>query len=232
MWHHLPLLQLTFGSVTKGSNDHGLQSSKNSREITMSNPYAAPDAVLSDVGEDETYEPQIFSVNGRIGRLRYLAYSWLLGFILMFVIGIVAAVLLPVLVKKGSHGPGMLFMILLYAPVIAVALVMAKRRFNDLNLSGWLSPLILVPFLNILVGLYLLFAPGTKGANNHGPQPTKNSTILVIVGVVGPIFMIAIIGILAAIAIPAYQSYVMRAKAAAAQQHLQQQQQQQPSQSQ
>jgi hypothetical protein len=41
----------------------------------MSNPYAAPDAVLSDVAEDETYEPQIFSVNGRIGRLRYLAYS-------------------------------------------------------------------------------------------------------------------------------------------------------------
>ena len=38
------------------------------------NPYSAPDAAL-DTGQDDLYQPKIFSFSGRIGRMRYLAYG-------------------------------------------------------------------------------------------------------------------------------------------------------------
>jgi uncharacterized membrane protein YhaH (DUF805 family) len=176
----------------------------------MSNPYAAPDAALSDITEDETYDPQIFAVEGRIGRLRYLTYSWLIMIVLMFVIGIIAAILVPTLAR---NNPGAVAgaMLLVYIPIIAVSIIMAKRRFNDLNKSGWFTLLLIVPFVNIFAGLYLTFWPGTKGTNEFGPRPAKNPVILYIAALIVPVI---IIGILAAVAIPAYQQYVMRAKAA------------------
>ncbi|HEY8102411.1 MAG TPA: DUF805 domain-containing protein [Burkholderiaceae bacterium] len=181
----------------------------------MSNPYAAPDAVLSDVvGDDETYEPKVFSVHGRIGRLRYLAYTWAVTMLLMIVLGIVTAI--ATVAASGNKTIGMVMIGLMYIPMIAVSLIMAKRRFNDLNSSGWLSLLMLVPFLNFFVALYLIFGSGTPGANDYGPKPSKNSGLVIAFAWILPV--IAIIGILAAIAIPQYQHYVMRAKAASAQQ--------------
>lgn len=183
----------------------------------MSNPYAAPDAVLADPDADDgTYEPKIFSVHGRIGRLRYLAYSWLTMVIISMVAGTLAAILVPIL--GGKNTVGMIVMaVCLYVPIIAVSLIMTKRRLNDLDNSGWLGLLMLVPFVNFFMGLYLIFAGGTKGANSYGPPPSKNSILVVIAGTLLP--AIFIIGIVAAIALPAYQSYVQRAKSAAVQQH-------------
>ena len=184
----------------------------------MTNPYASPEAAMSDFStEDETYEPKIFSTQGRIGRLRYLGYSSFVSFVMLIVIGIVAAVLIPALSHKsgtghGSDGPAVALVGLMYIPLLAIAFIMAKRRLNDLDHSGWLSLLLIVPFVNFFMGLYLTFFPGTPGANSYGPKPVKNSW-LIIVAFILPIPMI---GILAAIALPAYQQYTVRAKAAQA----------------
>ena len=48
------------------------------------NPYSAPDAELGQQ-TSETYSPSIFTAKGRIGRLRYLAYSYGVTFLLMLV---------------------------------------------------------------------------------------------------------------------------------------------------
>lgn len=186
--------------------------------------------MLSEPGyDDETYEPQIFSLKGRIGRLRYMGYTWLLMIICGFAIGFIAAVAVPALAGSGKPGAGFaIFMIVLYGPVIAVSLIMAMRRLHDLNNSGWLSLLSLVPFVNIFFGLYLLFAPGTNGRNSYGPMPSKNPSWLW-----AAIFLPFIaFGILAAIAIPQYQKYVQRAKAAQVQQLEQQAPSDQPQQEQ
>ena len=50
--------------------------------MSAENPYNAPEAEL-DSGQDELYTPSIFSFNGRIGRLRYLAYGIGSYFLLM-----------------------------------------------------------------------------------------------------------------------------------------------------
>ena len=69
-----------------------------------------------------------------------------------------------------------------------------------------------IPFLNILIGLYMVFGPGSTGTNRFGKQPNKNPTWLFLV----VFFPIVIFGILAAVAIPAYQQYTEKAKAAGA----------------
>ncbi len=162
------------------------------------------------MSNDATYVPSVFSIEGRIGRLRYLAYTFFSMSVLMFVIGIVAAIAVPTLAPTGGLGiMGSILMIVFYLPVIVVSLIIAKRRLNDLNQSGWLSLLLIVPLVNFFFGLYLLFAGGTQGTNNYGLRPSKNST-LVILGLLLPVVIIAV---LAAVAIPAYQKYSARAKA-------------------
>ncbi|MBS0308445.1 MAG: DUF805 domain-containing protein [Proteobacteria bacterium] len=178
----------------------------------MTNPYSATTVDLSEplAGDDETYEPKIFAVNGRIGRLRYLAYSFGVMILLMLALGVLVGLAALVLGKGAAVAMGFL----IYIPMIAVTFIMAKRRLNDLDQSGWLSLLSLVPLVNAIFGLYLIFAPGTKGSNSYGPPPVQNSTSVIMLSLIFP--LVFVFGVLAAIAIPAYQQYTVRAKAKAA----------------
>ncbi|TCS37386.1 uncharacterized membrane protein YhaH (DUF805 family) [Paucimonas lemoignei] len=184
----------------------------------MDNPYLAPDAVLTaPAADDITYEPSIFSLHGRIGRIRYLAYSFALSLIVLVIGGVFSAIVVGV-----TQNPAVAMIVLgiaIYIPSFALAFIMAKRRLNDLDHSGWMSLLMLIPLANVILGLYMVFAAGTPTTNRFGPRPVKNSRAIVIFGLAMPVFF-CVIGILAAIAIPAYQSYVMRAKAAEIQQTI------------
>ena len=156
----------------------------------MHNPYAAPSANLTPVIDDsEMYTPRMFSLRGRIGRLRYLAYN--LGYL-----GLMCCVLvLPVIG------------LLLVLPLLVFNFALHTRRLNDLHWSGWWSVFMVVPYLNIIPGLFLLFGSGDEAANAYGPAPAPNTRALVL-GASLPIPAIGLAGMLAAIAIPAYQDYV------------------------
>ncbi len=172
----------------------------------MNNPYHAPAADLSRAGQsDDTYVPKMLELKGRIGRIRYLGYTigatLLIGLCMAAVMGLLTAMI-------GEQAA--LFGLLLYVPMILVSLVIAARRFNDLNQSGWLCLLTLIPIVNFFIGLWLLFGPGSPVPNQYGLPPSKNTRAVVWLACLLPI--IAIIGILAAVAIPAYGTY--KAKAA------------------
>ena len=180
----------------------------------MNNPYASPGAAVTDIAsDDEPYQPRIFSTQGRIGRLRYLAYATVATFAAVLVIGVLGALLMG-LTGSGDSGTGTAIMFgALYIPVLAISFIMAKRRLNDLDQSGWLSLLLLVPLLNLVMALYLVFWPGSAGSNRYGPKPVANHWALVILALLVPLA-----GIVAAISIPAYQEYTKRAQAAQLQQ--------------
>ena len=169
----------------------------------MSNPYAAPDADIRAPGEAEEYQPKIFSLNGRIGRARYLGWGMLLNLLAFIPLGIIAALVFPNMSADSSSAP-MLLMIPAYALLIFVSYVMARRRFHDLNRSSWFFLTLIIPIVNILATLYLLFWPGTLGSNNFGPPPVKNSSTIWIILVLG---LVISIGILAAVGIPACLLY-------------------------
>lgn len=181
------------------------------------NPFQAPNADVAQSG-DETYEPKIFAASGRIGRIRYMAYGFIVSMIFMFFGGILAAIAIPAMnmnpetmTPEGGMGGAMVMGILglvMYIALFVYMFMLARRRLNDLNKSGWMSLLLFLPIANIIVALYMLLWPGSEGANMYGPKPVKNSVGIIIVGVVVPL-LFTILAL--AVAIPAYDDYVQRA---------------------
>ncbi|MBT8434102.1 MAG: DUF805 domain-containing protein [Gammaproteobacteria bacterium] len=169
--------------------------------ISDVNPYDAPDASL-DTGQDELYQPKIFSFNGRIGRMRYLAYSIGVNFLLMLVMMPLAGLSAFMGGDPTSSMVGMLGIGIFYVVTIVISVMFAKRRLNDLNRSGWWFLLFIIPIVNLLLAIYLIFFPGNSGNNNFGAAPAANTIGVLILGWMFPALMI--LGIVAAVVIPQF----------------------------
>jgi uncharacterized membrane protein YhaH (DUF805 family) len=170
----------------------------------VENPYLASDAALSGA-TSAMYQPRLLQWKGRIGRLRYLAYLsvvCLLTALGMMILGAVLGAMGMNLSAAHSDNLMFVFMALMYVPLLVFSFVLARRRFNDAGHSGWFSVLLLVPFVNLFVSLYLVFAQGSEGANDYGLPPAPNTLWIKIVGAVLPLLFV--IGMVASIAIPAY----------------------------
>jgi uncharacterized membrane protein YhaH (DUF805 family) len=170
--------------------------------MATSDPYRAPRAAVRD--QPEAYgEVRVFSVSGRLGRVRYIGYS--IGFLMLFY---AATIAVTAGVGAASANLAVWAIIALWVGLIAISLMLTIQRCHDFNTSGWVSLLALIP----LVALIFWFIPGTDGANRFGPKTPPNSLGVVLLASVVP--AIFVVGVLAAIAIPAYQDYTVRAKAA------------------
>lgn len=180
--------------------------------MQSTDPYASPQSDIGDINDTEYGEVKVFSFSGRIGRIRYLAYSMGLMFLVSLIGGLLTAIAAPAMANQGdimAGGIGLIIMILVYGIIIVASFALAVRRLNDFDTSGWLSLLLLVPIVNAILGIVLWVIPGTKGANRFGPQPPPNGAGVTLLGLLMPILMA--IGIIAAVAIPAYHDYAARA---------------------
>jgi uncharacterized membrane protein YhaH (DUF805 family) len=170
------------------------------------NPYQRPRAAVADSDEPEYQSVRIFGAAGRIGRVRYIAYTVGLSALIMLVAGLAAALL-----GRLSLRDGILVALQVGAvgAILLIQVLLTVQRCHDFDVSGWLSILfIVIP----LAALLLWIIPGTKGPNRYGPPSEPNTTLTVIAGLILPFVVVA--GILAAVAIPAYQDYVKRAQQA------------------
>ncbi len=174
------------------------------------NPYQAPSAEGAVDDGDICTKMHFFSWGQRIGRLRYFAYSMGIYFIFMVAMGVVGGILGGVL-GSGGESALMAFVVIAYIPMVIGMVALGVRRLHDLDKSGWLWLVLLIPIVNIILTIYMMFFPGTSATNRFGPRPMPNTALTWIGGLVAPIVFI---GILAAVAIPAYQDYVQRAAAA------------------
>lgn len=173
--------------------------------------YTAPEAEVLEAKfqHDST---RVFSLVQRIGRLRYLCYNMLFATGIPFLLGIVLAIVLPSFAEGGSDDLVVsIATVVFYIPLLFISVVLMVRRLHDLNQSGWLSLLYLVPLVNLFFALYLTFAKGTDGENQFGLRPAPNSGLVWVGALLLPVFLV---GVLAAIAIPAYQDYTLRAQEA------------------
>ncbi|MES9844065.1 MAG: DUF805 domain-containing protein [Candidatus Sedimenticola sp. PURPLELP] len=175
--------------------------------MSIDNPYTTPEAIV-DTANDEKYQPKIFSVAGRIGRLRYLAYSTATNLLLMLLMILLSGG--TAFIEGGQDQAAGLLGVLFYVATVAFAVIFTVRRLNDLDRSGWFCLLWFVPFINLLFAIYLIFFAGSTATNRYGPAPVENPLWVKILGLLLPIIMI--VGILAAITIPAYQAYLEEAR--------------------
>ncbi|ERP92482.1 hypothetical protein Q670_09905 [Alcanivorax sp. P2S70] len=185
----------------------------------MNQPYAAPGADVAVTG-NETYQPKFLSLSGRIGRMRYFVYGTGLTFLFYGVLGIAAAIMIPGFASGGEAAAGAGAMILGLVAFVGMIAVMVfawgfmVRRLNDINASGWLSLLMLLPLVNFVLALILLFKKGSDGGNNYGAAPVDNSGAVKALFAVLLVLLIGYFAVVMPMSFAAYNDYLQQAQSA------------------
>lgn len=130
-----------------------------------------------------------YSAKGRFGRLSYLA--WLFITSVLYSCALLIVMLLGI-ITYATYGAtmtdigdflstalGIITAVLFVVVIISAAvlsIIVSIRRIHDLNKSGWLCLLFLIPIVNVIFGIYMMLAPGTQGENNYGPPRITEQT--------------------------------------------------------
>jgi uncharacterized membrane protein YhaH (DUF805 family) len=140
-------------------------------------PYAPPRAAVGEA-LPEFGSLKAFSFEGRIGRLRYLAWTMVLMLVTLG-IGAVLSVFGLALISTDSSAGLILGGLLAFILIVALGFVSIQfsvQRLHDIGWSGWLWLLTLVPFVGSFFPFVMMIMPGNSGANRYGAPPPPNST--------------------------------------------------------
>ena len=85
---------------------------------------------------------------------------WILGIIIFGII-------------KDTYGADSAGTNVVVALILLTSLYLFIRRLHDLNRPAWLSVLAIVPYINLILLVYLLFFKGTSGPNRFGADPLE-----------------------------------------------------------
>ena len=119
---------------------------------------------------DEGIKEMFFRYDNRLNRKRYIMRA----LALVAVVTVVAAVLGIVLAVVGASESSIENVgtaVGLLGAVSGIMLVI--RRLHDLNRPTWWIVGHFIPIVNVAFSLYLLFAKGTEGPNQYGPDPLE-----------------------------------------------------------
>lgn len=134
-------------------------------------PYSPPRAAVGEA-LPEFSELNVFSVQGRIGRLRFLAWT----LVSLLVAAAVAGVIVLSLFTGEHFMLGSLFGMVAVFAYLYVNITISVQRLHDLGWSGWLWLLNLVPLVGSVFPILITVMPGNTGANRYGAPPPPNST--------------------------------------------------------
>lgn len=137
-------------------------------ETFATSPYAPPRASFNEPTAAYA-ELKVFSIHGRVGRLRYLAWTLVLTLATLLVAGSCAMLMGFTLIGGG------LLMAVAFAAFIVVNIQIGARRLHDMGWSGWLLLLTLLPYIGTLFFLLMVFMPGKRVANRYGPPAPPNT---------------------------------------------------------
>lgn len=147
-------------------------------------PYTPPRANI-DISAGQVGELKVNSFNGRIGRMRYLAWSLVLvfGFAVLIAalsaVSLLSEILASILIIGASIG------------MLVISVQIGVQRLHDMGWTGWLWLLNLVPIVNSVFWIIMLVVPGTAGSNRFGPEPPPNSLA---VNLLAGAFLVLMIG--------------------------------------
>jgi uncharacterized membrane protein YhaH (DUF805 family) len=166
-----PLVELNLSDV----HEHTPAAPPPSRD--PESPYAPPRAAVGEALPE--FAPlKVFSFEGRIGRLRYLAWTMVLMLVTLG-IGAVLGVFGLALISTDSSAGLILGGLLAFILIVALGFVSIQfsvQRLHDIGWSGWLWMLTLVPFVGSFFPFVMMIMPGNNSANRYGAPPPPNST--------------------------------------------------------
>ncbi|MDO5770375.1 MAG: DUF805 domain-containing protein, partial [Psychrobacter sp.] len=165
--------------------------------------YSPPTTLALDQSFDHTSynTSNWYSLNGRIGRIQYLAYGIIWGLLLSFIYAVV--VLLGSMTGPSLSGMILMLVFILMLPfLIYMYIFLPRRRLHDLGKSGWWLLLLLVPIANLIMLLYLYFGRGQEGFNDYGLPPAPYTKVEFWLAMLVPIF--SVLGIIAVLMTPSY----------------------------
>jgi uncharacterized membrane protein YhaH (DUF805 family) len=167
--------------------------------VSTNNPYQTPEGQLT-TDDQAVGEISFFSPSSRINRLRYWAHGALfaIGFYAILAVG-------GGLFAFVSPWVGVPIMAAAYIGLLVFSVIVMIQRLHDLNKTGWMWLLALVPFANIYLLIILIFFKGTPGRNNYGLQTPPNKTWHWVVALGFPVLALVLV---LAFALPAYNQYM------------------------
>lgn len=130
------------------------------------------------------YIKKLFAFKGRIGRLRYFINALIVFFfstIILQPLYIIIAFLTLFLItriypvtdtKSAFEAYGNIagfYMLMVLLPLQAFNII---KRLHDINQEGKMWLLAIIPGVNFILVLYLLFCEGTNGPNKYGEKPS------------------------------------------------------------
>jgi len=131
-------------------------------------PYAPPQSAFTPTVA--IYGPlKVMTVQGRIGRLRYLA--WSMGIMLAVYAALIVCLGLLTVSKFLAIGA----IAIVLAAMITTHVQIGVQRLHDAGWTGWTYLLVLVPFVGLIFSIAMLVMPGNPGVNQYGPPAPPNS---------------------------------------------------------
>lgn len=174
--------------------------------------YAPPGAAVGEVyasGELVDPPPMLsLSFEGRMGRASYVN-SFGVCMVGVALVGIVAAVLIPMTQSALLFIPMALFMI----PAFVWMFRISALRLHDLNRSGWWVLTSLVPYVGWILNVVLLLVPGNAEENDYGPKPRRGN--MVVASIIAVLLVVSMISV-GVVSNRAYNKYSERARDAQA----------------
>jgi uncharacterized membrane protein YhaH (DUF805 family) len=99
----------------------------------------------------------------RIRRRNYILASIIIGLVQVYIYHLMNI----------SHGKGddFFFLIVAFILMTITSLILARGRLQDTNRNGSMALLLLIPLVNLVVMIPLIFRDGTIGPNKYGWDP-------------------------------------------------------------
>ncbi len=119
---------------------------------------------------DEGIQEMFFRYDNRLNRKRYIMRGLAIGVAVMVAALVVGVILAMADVSESTIGT--IGTLIGFGGGIA-GLMLGIRRLHDLDRPTWWIAGHFIPFVNVALALYLLFAEGTYGPNQYGPDPLE-----------------------------------------------------------
>ncbi len=156
------------GIVIAKFNSHQVQANSSVKRAPAS-PYASPTAIIEQ-SIDDVGELNIWGVEGRLGRMRYIAWS------MVFMLAMAPAMLICILALKASALLGSLLITVTAVVAMIIGIQISVKRLHDIGWSGWLLLISLIPVVGSIFQILIFVLPGSQGSNRYGAPAPANST--------------------------------------------------------